>query len=192
MNPHPHTDDLTSPRRQKHNQQTRRKPRRRRPRLENSPKPTRNPLPQPTKPNPLKTHEPTPSHRRFDKPSRPGAIVARVAIPRLRDHHRPLTCRGRCCSPCSRPRGACYPGSENETGLAHCPSGNFFANAVWLACATLSHNLYRWIEHHTPRTHTGTAHQRTYRPNPSVHPARKNREPRPPLPPAAAHPMAMG
>ena len=27
-------------------------------RLENSPKPTRNPLPQPTKPNPLKTHEP--------------------------------------------------------------------------------------------------------------------------------------
>ena len=34
-------------------------------------------------------------------------------------------------------------------GLSHCPSGSFFANAAWLACATLAHNLYRWTEHHT-------------------------------------------
>ena len=68
--PHrPISSKAAAPRRPKHNQQTRRKPRHRHPRLENSPKPTRNPLPQPTKPNPLKTHEPTPSHRRFDKPS---------------------------------------------------------------------------------------------------------------------------
>ena len=67
--PHrPIRSQAAAPRRQKHNQQTRRKPRHRHPRLENSPKPTRNPLPQPTKPNPLKTYEPTPSHRRFDKP----------------------------------------------------------------------------------------------------------------------------
>jgi len=29
-------------------------------------------------------------------------------------------------------------------GLAHCPSGRFFANAAWLACATLAHNIARW------------------------------------------------
>ena len=57
--PHrPIRSKAAAPRRQKHNQQTRRKPRHRHQRLENSPKPTRNPLPQPTKPNPLKTHEP--------------------------------------------------------------------------------------------------------------------------------------
>ena len=29
-------------------------------------------------------------------------------------------------------------------GLAHCPSGKFFANAAHLACAALAHNLARW------------------------------------------------
>ena len=29
-------------------------------------------------------------------------------------------------------------------GLTHCPSGNFFANAAWLGCAVLAHNLARW------------------------------------------------
>lgn len=29
-------------------------------------------------------------------------------------------------------------------GLAHCPSGNFQANAAWLVLATLAHNLLRW------------------------------------------------
>ena len=41
----PISSQAATPRRQKHNQQTRRKPRHRHPRLENSPKPTRNPLP---------------------------------------------------------------------------------------------------------------------------------------------------
>ncbi|MCQ3805536.1 MAG: transposase, partial [Acidimicrobiia bacterium] len=36
-----------------------------------------------------------------------------------------------------------------HTGLAHCPSGRFFANAVWMAAAVIAHNLYRWINHHT-------------------------------------------
>ncbi len=38
---------------------------------------------------------------------------------------------------------------KHHTGLAHCPSGRFFANAVWMAAAVIAHNLYRWINHHT-------------------------------------------
>ena len=31
-----------------------------------------------------------------------------------------------------------------DTGLRHCPSGRFFANGAWLACAALAHNIVRW------------------------------------------------
>ncbi|MDE0605625.1 MAG: IS1380 family transposase [Acidimicrobiaceae bacterium] len=31
-----------------------------------------------------------------------------------------------------------------DNGLAHCPSGKFAANAAWLACAALAHNIARW------------------------------------------------
>ena len=41
---------------------------------------------------------------------------------------------------------------KNSTGLAHLPSGSFAANAAWLACAALAHNLYRRLNHHTPKT----------------------------------------
>jgi len=34
---------------------------------------------------------------------------------------------------------------KRSGGLAHLPSGRFAANAAWLACAALAHNLYRWI-----------------------------------------------
>ncbi len=44
---------------------------------------------------------------------------------------------------------------KNSTGLAHLPSGSFAANAAWLTCATLAHNLYRWINAHTPRRRRG-------------------------------------
>jgi hypothetical protein len=30
-------------------------------------------------------------------------------------------------------------------GLAHCPSGRFFANAAWCVIAALAHNLVRWV-----------------------------------------------
>jgi hypothetical protein len=30
-------------------------------------------------------------------------------------------------------------------GLAHCPSGRFFANAAWAVIAALAHNLVRWL-----------------------------------------------
>ena len=33
---------------------------------------------------------------------------------------------------------------KDGAGLEHCPSGRFFANAAWLACAVLAHNLVRW------------------------------------------------
>ena len=33
---------------------------------------------------------------------------------------------------------------KDGAGLEHCPSGRFFANAAWLGCAVLGHNLTRW------------------------------------------------
>jgi hypothetical protein len=34
---------------------------------------------------------------------------------------------------------------KEGSGLNHCPSGRFFANAAWLVVATLAHNLLRWV-----------------------------------------------
>jgi hypothetical protein len=33
---------------------------------------------------------------------------------------------------------------KEGAGLEHCPSGRFYANAAWLGCAVLAHNLIRW------------------------------------------------
>ena len=33
---------------------------------------------------------------------------------------------------------------KEGAGMEHCPSGEFFANAAWLGCAVLAHNLVRW------------------------------------------------
>ena len=33
---------------------------------------------------------------------------------------------------------------KEGAGMEHCPSGVFFANAAWLGCAVLAHNLLRW------------------------------------------------
>lgn len=33
---------------------------------------------------------------------------------------------------------------KDGAGLTHCPSGHFWANAAWLACAVLAHDLVRW------------------------------------------------
>lgn len=35
---------------------------------------------------------------------------------------------------------------KEGAGLEHCPSGRFFANAAWLACAVLAHNIVRWTD----------------------------------------------
>jgi hypothetical protein len=34
---------------------------------------------------------------------------------------------------------------KEGAGLAHCPSGRFFANAAWLVLSGLAHNLLRWV-----------------------------------------------
>ena len=34
---------------------------------------------------------------------------------------------------------------KSSAGLAHLPSGRFAANAAWLTCAALAHNMARWI-----------------------------------------------
>jgi hypothetical protein len=33
---------------------------------------------------------------------------------------------------------------KEGVGMEHCPSGNFSANAAWLCCTVLAHNLMRW------------------------------------------------
>jgi len=33
---------------------------------------------------------------------------------------------------------------KEGAGMEHCPSGSFSANAAWLCCAVLAHNLMRW------------------------------------------------
>jgi hypothetical protein len=33
---------------------------------------------------------------------------------------------------------------KEGAGMQHCPSGHFYANAAWLGCAVLAHNLTRW------------------------------------------------
>ena len=52
-----------------------------------------------------------------------------------------------------------------DNGLAHCPSGRFFANGAQLACAVLAHNLTRWTARlgrvHPPRRLTAAATIRT-------------------------------
>ena len=60
---------------------------------------------------------------------------------------------------------------KHHAGLSHCPSGNFFATPAWLSCATLAHNLYRWVEHHTRPA--GRLTNAKHRPHPPVHTARK-------------------
>ncbi len=34
---------------------------------------------------------------------------------------------------------------KGSAGLAHLPSARFYANAAWLLCAALAHNLHRWV-----------------------------------------------
>jgi hypothetical protein len=35
---------------------------------------------------------------------------------------------------------------KEGAGMEHCPSGSFSANAAWLQCAVLAHNLLRWTQ----------------------------------------------
>ena len=52
---------------------------------------------------------------------------------------------------------------KEGAGLEHVPSGQFFANAAWLLCAVLAHDLIRWTamlgEHHARRPAHRGAHR---------------------------------
>lgn len=41
----------------------------------------------------------------------------------------------------------CIDDWKESAGMEHCPSGNFSANAAWMCCAVLAHNLIRWSAH---------------------------------------------
>ena len=41
----------------------------------------------------------------------------------------------------------CIDDLKEGAGMEHCPSGNFSANAAWLCCAVLAHNLMRSSAH---------------------------------------------
>ena len=81
--------------------------------------------------------------------SHPGATVARLAIPRLRHQHQTTAVQADAYHRAHARTELAIRDIKHHAGLSHCPSGNFFANAAWLSCAALAHNLYRWIEHHT-------------------------------------------
>ncbi len=36
---------------------------------------------------------------------------------------------------------------KEGAGMEHCPSGNFSANAAWMCCAVIAHDLIRWTAH---------------------------------------------
>ncbi len=38
----------------------------------------------------------------------------------------------------------CIDDWKEGSGMEHCPSGDFSANAAWMCCAVLAHNLIRW------------------------------------------------
>jgi hypothetical protein len=61
---------------------------------------------------------------------------------------------------------------KEGAGLEHVPSGRFHANAAWLACAVLAHNLIRWTSRlgsSPPRLARGGSHH--------AHPVRDLRRP---------------
>jgi hypothetical protein len=50
----------------------------------------------------------------------------------------------------------CIDDWKENAGMDHCPSGNFSANAAWMCCAVLAHNLIRWSAHLGGLTETDT------------------------------------
>ena len=54
--------------------------------------------------------------------------------------------------------------TNSESLQAHCPSGHFAANAAWLTCATVAHNLYRWLHDHTSGRRCDPSTPRTQQP----------------------------
>jgi hypothetical protein len=51
---------------------------------------------------------------------------------------------------------------KDGAGMAHCPSGDFNANAAWAVLATLAHNMIRWVAS-LGLKHVGTVVAKTVR-----------------------------
>ena len=65
---------------------------------------------------------------------------------------------------------------KEGAGLEHCPSGHFFANAAWLACAVLAHNLIRWSATSRRRPSRRSAHRGAHSADPGARPTRTPRQ----------------
>ena len=88
----------------------------------------------------------TPPHRAPHPPRRsPGDPVAQLATLRLlerpRRHARWNSTPSTVATPSS---SSCIDDWKEGAGMEHCPSGDFSANAAWMCCAVLAHNLIRW------------------------------------------------
>ena len=113
--------------------------------------------------------------------------VARLATPRLLTDLDTEVDRRRRLPPRPRHVELAIRDLKEGAGLEHCPSGQFFANAAWLGCAVLAHNLIRWTARLGGDPPRRSAHRRPHRAHPS---ARRSRAPRQPLrlPPSFACP----
>ena len=81
---------------------------------------------------------------------------------------------------------------KEGAGLEHCPSGRCFANAAWLGCAVLAHNLNTLDGPPRPSPSPRPAHRGPHRPLTDPRPARPAREPKRSARPAPPRPMAVG
>ena len=195
--PHFPTDQSDSTpaaaRRPHHVQQTRRNTLgTRHPRLENSPKPTRNPLPQPTRP-PDKNMNPHPSGGGAPHPadrSHPSATVARLAIPRLRHQHQTVPCRSRRLPPGPCPSGVGHTRHQSPRRSLALPVWELLRQRRLAGLhGTCSQPLQM---DRTPHQPGRTTNQREHRPHPSLLPPRQDREPRRQTDTPPTRQMAMG
>ena len=81
---------------------------------------------------------------------------------------------------------------KEGAGLEHCPSGRFFANAAWLGCAVLAHNLDPLDLSPWPRPPRRSPHRGPHRALSSDRPPGPAREPKRSARPAPARPVALG
>ena len=81
---------------------------------------------------------------------------------------------------------------KENSGLSRCPSGKFFANAAWLSCGDIAHNIARWTARlggvHPQRQLDRRGHRAPAAPGR----ARPARQPQPPTQTAPARTLALG
>ena len=81
---------------------------------------------------------------------------------------------------------------KEGSGLEHCPSGKFFANAAWLGCAVLAHDLVRWTARLGKIHPAIRAHRRPHRAHACARLARSPRQPQRSADPPTPKSLALG